>query len=346
MSLMLQEIDEQPNVLERTLNAEWRHAEQLSRVLARRNPSLIVLVARGTSDNAAQFGRYLLEITTGIPVSLAAPSVHTLYRARLRLSNALAIGISQSGESTDINLTIRHAKECGAMTVGITNDSRSTLATLVDEIFVTRAGQERSVAATKTYTAQLMVLYLLAACLRGFSNGWSKSLSRIPGWTARSLLLKATIREIVERYRFMRQCAVVGRGLNYANAFELAIKLMETCYVMAERFSSADFLHGPIAMVEGGFPVILFAAPGRAFRDMLKLTRRLMQLKAETVVISSEAQILKFATRALRVRDRIDDLYSPIPYIVPGQIFAALLAETKGLIPDTPRSLSKITQTV
>ncbi|MGB7624984.1 MAG: SIS domain-containing protein [Terriglobia bacterium] len=346
MSLMLQEIDEQPRVLERTLNSEWTHAERLSKILLKRNPSLIVLVARGTSDNAAQFGRYLLEITTGIPVSLAAPSVHTLYRAKLRLSNALAIGISQSGESTDINLTIQHAKQCGALTIGITNDSRSTLAALVDEVFVTRAGLEKSVAATKTYTTQLMVFYLLAASLRGFPHAWSKPLSRIPEWTARSLMLKKTIREIVERYRFMRQCAVVGRGLNYANAFELGIKLMETCYVMAERFSSADFLHGPIAMVEGGFPVILFAAPGRAYPGMLRLTRQLVRLKAETVIISSEPQILKFATRPLRVRDRIDDLYSPIPYIVPGQLFAALLAETKGLSPDRPRSLSKITHTV
>jgi glutamine---fructose-6-phosphate transaminase (isomerizing) len=346
MSLMLQEIDEQPRVLERTLKSEWKHAVQLSRVILKRKPSLIVLVARGTSDNAAQFGRYLLEITTGIPVSLAAPSVHTLYRAKMRLSNALAIGISQSGESTDINLTIQHAKQCGAMTIGITNDSRSTLADLADEIFVTRAGRERSVAATKTYTTQLMVLYLLAAALQGFPIVWNRSLSHIPEWTERALLLKATLREIVERYRFMRQCAVVGRGLNYANAFELGIKLMETCYVMAERFSSADFLHGPIAMVEGGFPVILFAAPGRAFPDMFRLTRRLQHLKAETVIISSEPQILRFATRALRVPDRIDDLYSPIPYIVPGQMFAALLAETKGLSPDTPRSLSKITRTI
>lgn len=343
---MLQEIEEQPQVLERTLKAEWKHAVRLSQIIRKKNPSLIVLVARGTSDNAAQFGRYLLEITTGIPVSLAAPSIHTLYRTKMRLSNALVIGISQSGESTDINLTMQNAKRCGAMTVGITNESRSTLVSIVDETFLTRAGREHSVAATKTYTAQLMVLYLLAACLQGSPGDWLSSLSQIPTWTARSLKLKSFIREIVERYRFMRQCAVVGRGLNYANAFELAIKLMETCYVVAERFSAADFLHGPIALVEGGFPVIIFAAPGKAFPDMLQLTRRLVNLNAETVVISSESRVLQLATRGLKMPDPIDDLYSPIPYIVPGQIFAALLAETKGLSPDTPRSLSKVTQTI
>jgi glucosamine--fructose-6-phosphate aminotransferase (isomerizing) len=346
MSLMLQEIEEQPQVLERTLLAEWKHAEKLARFISTRKPSLIVLVARGTSDNAAQFGRYLLEITTGIPVSLAAPSVHTLYRAKLKLANALVIGISQSGESTDINLTMQNARRCGAATIGIVNNARSTLAGLVDEVFLTRAGTERSVAATKTYTAQLMIFYLLAAALKGSPNEWRPTLERIPEWAHHSLQLKSSIREMVERYRFMRQCAVVGRGLNYANAFEMAIKLMETCYVVAERFSSADFLHGPIAMVEGGFPVIVFAAPGKIYPDMLSLVRRLVNLKAETVVISSETALLKLSTRSLRIRQRIEDLYSPIPYIIPGQIFAALLAEAKGLSPDTPRSLSKITRTV
>lgn len=346
MSLMIEEIEEQPDALERTLHSEWKHAERLSRFLVKKNPSLIVLVARGTSDNAAQFGRYLLEITTGIPVSLAAPSVHTLYHAHLKLSSAVVIGISQSGESTDINLTMRNAKRCGAMTIGIINDARSTLSGLVDEVFLTRAGPERSVAATKTYTAQLMILYLLAAALRSSPQQWLISLSQIPGWVARALDLKSQIRETVERYRFMRQCAVVGRGLNYANAFELAIKLMETCYVVAERFSSADFLHGPIAMVEGGFPVILFAAPGKVFPDMLRLARRLRSLKAETLAISSEPGFLKLANRAFRMPRGINDLYSPIPYIVPGQLFAALLAETKGLSPDQPRSLTKITQTI
>jgi glutamine---fructose-6-phosphate transaminase (isomerizing) len=346
MSIMLKEIAEQPKALESTLRGERKRAERLSRTFKKSSPPLILLVARGSSDNAAQFARYLLEVTTGIPVSLAAPSVHTLYRTRMRLHGALAIGISQSGESTDINIAMENAKRCGATTIGITNSADSALARICDDTFLTHAGRERSVAATKTYTAQMMVLYLLAAAVGGFSRDWTTSLERIPGWASRALELQATVRELVERYRFMRQCAVVARGLNYCNAFEMAIKLMETCYVVAERFSSADFLHGPIAMVEGGFPVILFAAPGKVYPGMLQLVRRLSMLKAETVVISSEEKILKAATRALRIPDPVPDLFSPIPYIIPGQIFAAMLAETKGLSPDKPRSLSKITQTV
>ena len=144
----------------------------------------------------------------------------------------------------------------------------------------------------------------------------------------------------------MRQCAVVARGLNYSNAFELALKLMETCYVVAERFSSADFLHGPIAMVERDFPVILLMPPGKTFRDLRKLADRLRRLRADTLVISSAGARLPAATRAIRVPVSIPEIYTPIPYIVPGQLFSALLAEVKGIDPDKPRSLQIVTRTV
>lgn len=344
MSIMMREIEEQPAALERTLHAERRHVERFARGLQADQIPLIVLVARGTSDNAALFGRYLLEITTGIPISLSAPSVHTLYKARLRLRHALVIGVSQSGEGQDINLVLESCRHAGALTVGITNEANSTMARLVDEVFLIRAGKERSVAATKTYTGQLLIFYLLAAAL---SEGKKRlEIERLPEYAARALTLKPEIESIVERYRFMQHCIVIGRGLNYANAFELALKLMEACYVVAERFSSADFQHGPIAVIERNFPVFLFAPPGRVFKDMFALHERLHGLGAETVVISSEPRLQRRASQAIRMPDAIDDLLSPIPYIIPGQMFAALLAKAKGLSPDQPRSLRKITQTV
>ena len=155
MSLMVQEIFEQTAALERTFRAEREHAQEFQRFARGRHFRLVVLVARGTSDNAAMFGRYLIELTTGIPVSLAAPSIHTLYHSRLDFRDALVVGISQSGEGTDINLVLKAAKREGAVTVGITNEARSTMAGLVDEAFLVRAGRQRSVAATKTYTGQL-----------------------------------------------------------------------------------------------------------------------------------------------------------------------------------------------
>ena len=162
---MLDEIREQPAALERTLHAERGHIQELRAVLERERPRLIMLVARGTSDNAAQFGRYLLEVTTGIPVTLAAPSIFTLYKANFNFDGILVVAISQSGESTDTNLVLERAREQGARTIGITNEASSTLARLAEHVFLVHAGREKSVAATKTYTGQLLVLYLLAHAL-------------------------------------------------------------------------------------------------------------------------------------------------------------------------------------
>jgi len=259
-SQMLAEVREQPDALAKTLAGGLRAAAKLRKAVARQRPRFIVLAARGTSDNAAQFGRYLLEITTGIPVSLAAPSVFTLYESKLDLRDTLVVAISQSGESTDINVVLERAKEQGAMTVGITNESSSTLAKLAEHAFLVKAGKEKSVAATKTYTGQLLMLYLIAWALEGRID--LEELRRLPEHSSAALSLEAEIAERAIRYRFMEQTVVVGRGLNYANAFEFALKMMETCYVVAERFSSADFLHGPIAMVEASFPVFLFAPGG------------------------------------------------------------------------------------
>lgn len=199
-------------------------------------------------------------------------------------------------------------------------------------------------AATKTYTGQLLMFHLLAAALQR-GRGLEK-LRQLPELASRCLELEPVIQQLVERYRFINHCLVVGRGLIYANVYELAIKLMETCYVVSERFSSADFLHGPVAMIEADFPVIVFAPPGKTFNDMLQLTRQLRTLRAEALVISSEASILKQATQALRIPVKIDEFLAPIPYIIPGQLFAAMLADVKGLSPDRPRSLKKVTKTL
>ncbi len=343
-SLMLQEISEQPEVLARAFEAERNHARAFREFAARQNFRLVVLVARGTSDNAALFGRYLIEWTTGIPVSLAAPSIYTLYRARLDLKRALVVGISQSGESTDVNVVLRSARRQGAYTVAITNEAGSTMARLADEVFLVRAGRQRSVAATKTYAGQLLMLYLLAAALG--TGVQLDGVARIPRWVEQALALRETVGVLVERYRYMRHAVVVARGLNYANAFEFSLKLMETCYVVAERFSAADFLHGPIALVERDLPVFLFIAPGACFRTLERLARRLHRMGAETVLMGSRGAPLPPATRTLCIEARIPEVYTPIPYIVPAQLFAALLAETKGLNPDRPRFLRLVTRTL
>jgi glutamine---fructose-6-phosphate transaminase (isomerizing) len=344
MSLMLAEIHQQPTALERTIKHEGKRIKHFADSLRKRRPNLIVLVARGSSDNAALFGRYLLEISTGIPVSLAAPGVHTLYRTKMLLKDALVVGISQSGEGTDVNMVLENSKRSGATTVAITNEDSSTMAQIADETFLIHAGREHSVAATKTYTGQLMIFHMLAAALNDHKR--FSEVEQLPELASRSLELRPEIETMVERYAFMEQCVVVGRGLNYANAYEFAIKLMETCYVVAERFSSADFLHGPIALVERGFPAFLFAPPGKTMTGMKELLGKLTRLGAETIVISSDKALLATATRALKIPSPIQERLSPIPYIIPAQLFAALLAKAKGLSPDSPRSLAKVTKTV
>jgi len=344
MSVMLQEILEQPEALRKTFQRERAHALEFMKAARHRDFRLVVLVARGTSDNAAVFGRYLTEIATRIPAALAAPSVHTLYRSRVNYRNALVVGISQSGEGTDINAVLEAAKRQGGYTVAITNEKDSPMAKLADETFLVHAGRQHSVAATKTYTGQLMIFYLLAAALG--VDVTMEGVSEIPDRVKESLKLIPDLKALVERYRFMSHCVVVGRGINYGNAFEFSLKLMETCYVIAERFSAADFMHGPIALIEHDFPAFVFMPPGKTFSDMRDLTVQLRKLRAEVVAITGPNARVPAANRLIRVPHEMPEIYSPIPYIVPGQIFAALLAEIKGLDPDKPRSLHIVTQTV
>lgn len=355
MSQMLAEIRQQPAILERTLRRDLRDVEKLRKALAARPPRYIMFAARGTSDNAAIFGRYLLEIGAGIPVSLAAPSVFTLYGVRqFDFRDALVVALSQSGESTDINVVLEAAKAQGAMTVGITNEPDSALARLAEHVFLVRAGKEKSVAATKTYTGQLLALYLLAYAL-GAPIALD-DLRRLPDYAEQALGLEEEVAELAQRYRFMDNAVVVGRGLNYANAFEFALKLMETCYVVAERFSSADFLHGPIAIVGAHFPAFLFAPPGVTWSSLHELMSRLSQAGAEMFVISDKSNPAAAAFKgargvtipvALAFKGPLPlEVYTPIPYIIPAQLFAASLAYEKGLDADKPRGLSKVTRTL
>ncbi len=352
MSLMLQEIHEQPQVLERILDRPPTALADISRRFSSKRPSIIALAARGTSDNAALFGRYLFEITLGIPTMLAAPSVATLYRKIAVPTDALVIGISQSGESTDINAYVEFAKGAGAHVVGITNESGSTLAGLADDTLLTGAGKESSVAATKTYTAQMMALYCLARALGAQIP--ERDIRQIPAAVRAQLDGGRHVQEIAGRYRRMSHTVVIGRGFNYSNSFEFALKLMETSYVVAGAFSGADFAHGPIAMVEKGFPVFAFLPAGPTSHETSKLLARLGDGGVDTIGIGTRSMLDGLPSgQQIRLTDLAppsqglpEDILTPIPAIIPAQLFAAHLAAAKGLDPDKPRMLSKVTQTL
>lgn len=354
MSKMLHEILQQPDALDRTLRGQLRGAEQLRKALRDRRPRMVLMAARGTSDNAARFGRYLIEIATGIPTSLAAPSILTLYNASVDFDGVLTVAISQSGESTDTNAVLAQARKAGALTVGITNESDSTLAHLAEHVFLVRAGKEKSVAATKTYTGQLLSMYMLAYALGAKIS--LEDVRALPDWAGETIKkLESPVEEIAGRYRFMERALVIGRGLNYSNTFEFSLKLMETSYVVAERFSSADLLHGPIAMVEQSFPAFVFTPGGVTWPGLKELLAKLDQLKAETFIITdagnrdaagSGRRAAVVPLKLSRKSYLVEDLYTPIPYIIPAQLFAAKLAMEKGIDPDQPRTLQKVTRTL
>ncbi|MGA2819636.1 MAG: SIS domain-containing protein [Anaerolineales bacterium] len=343
-SLLLEEIREQPEILRTFLREERSHVREIADDLSRRLITCVIIAARGSSDNAATYGRYLLESRARWPVSLAAPSLFTLYRQPPNLRGALIIGISQSGESQDVLEVVAEGRRQGAATLAITNVEGSPMAREAEHVLLCRARIEQSIAATKTYTAELYALAWLATEVAGDGEG-ERQLQELPDRHEQSLAVETLIRERAERYRYARHLVVVGRGFNYATAYEIALKLKELTYTIAEPYSSADFRHGPIAIVEPGFPVIVIAPSGLALEDVGSLARELRERKAELLVISDRDEILSLAQVPLRLPDGIQEWVSPIVAVVPGQFLAAYLALAKGLDPDQPRALRKITIT-
>lgn len=363
---MLDEIQEQPEALRRTLTNTTDAARQLAQEAQQRGVEVVILAARGTSDHAALYGQYLFQYLNGVPVALATPSLYTLYGASPRLGKALVIGISQSGESPDIVEVIKRSREAGALTAGITNQEGSQLATTADHTLLCHAGLERSVAATKTYTTTCAALALLAAFLPG-GEPLRDDIKRLPELVTAALKSEQIVARIAERYVHARDCVVLGRVFQYSTARETALKLEETCYIVSTPFSTADFKHGPAALIDRGLPVIMFAPPGRTSSDSFELLRLLRERGADCLVITEDERLQELASTSIRlelpalttpvapgasaagsgnnVQTSVAELLAPIPYIVPGQLFAHYLARYKGLNPDQPRGLTKITRT-
>ncbi|NLS79976.1 MAG: SIS domain-containing protein [Chloroflexi bacterium] len=339
------EIHEQPAVLARFLARQSDNVARIAAAVADADISHIVIAARGTSDNAATYGRYILESMAGTVVSLAAPSLFTLYHRPPRLNRALVIGVSQSGRGLDIVEVLRQSKAQGAMTLAITNFVDSPMAQVADHVIGLEAGEERAVAATKTYTAQLLALASLAAALAK-DEARLRELVQVPEWVASALTLQDEIIRAAERYRYMEVCAMLGRGYNYATAFEIALKLKETCYLSTQPYSTADFRHGPIAMISPSFPVFLVGPSGVVYDDVYGCAQELVQRDAELIAISDREPLLALARTPLRMPVAMPEWLSPIAYVVPGQLFALAQAVSRGYNPDQPRGLEKVTLTL
>lgn len=340
-SVLESEINQQPDVIARLI-ANPVLAEVAGAIRAA-NPAYITIAARGSSDNAARYAQYLFGIHLGLPVALAAPSITTLYGKPPRYQNTVVIGVSQSGKSVDVAQVVTDAAAQGTLTVSVTNDPESPMAKAAAHHIPLSAGPEVSLAASKTYTGQLTVMALLNAYLSG-SDALKEDLKKLPELVSEVLKLAPMIKQRAERFRFMTRCVTLGRGYNYATAFEVALKLKELTYVTAEPYSSADFRHGPKAMVEDNFPVIAVAPGGATFPDMLAVIHEMAEQGADLTVISNEASALSGAHLPLQL-PAMPEWLSPIVAVIPGQLLAMATANAKGHALDTPRGLSKVTVT-
>lgn len=343
-SHLYREIHEQPAALAALLRDERPIVAQLAAAIAARKVDYVVIAARGTSDNAGRYAQYLLGAVNGLMVTLATPSLYSIYKRPPRFGNALVLGISQSGKSPDIVSVLAEARRQGALTAAITNFPDSDLGRQAEHVIALHAGEERSIAATKTYTTSLAAIAALSAALAE-DAAMQAALAAMPDQLRDTLALSPEIGVIAERYRYMRDCVVLGRGFNYATAFELALKLKELTYTIAEPYSSADFMHGPLALIEHGFPAIVAAPSGVVLPEMQEFIRTLKQREAEVIAISDDADTLALARVPLRLPHAVPEWLSPLNAIVPGQLFAMHLAHVRDFDPDHPRGLRKVTET-
>jgi glucosamine--fructose-6-phosphate aminotransferase (isomerizing) len=339
MSTLYDEIHEQPAAIARALTDAAPAVRALVEAAKGRDVRYLVLAARGTSDNAATYAQYLFQIVCGLPVALAAPSVHTLYDATVDYRGALVIGVSQSGAGEDIVEVVARARAAGALTAAITNTDDSLLARTAEHVLLCHAGIERAVAATKTYTTSLALFAALAAEWSG-SDELTRGLERLPD-VASDLLaaLAGRVEPVASTLLHAERILTVARGLHLPTAIESALKIAETTSTATQAFSSADLLHGPIASVAVRTPCLLFLPRGRTEAMMGDVAEKLS---------ARGARVLRLAPHEmadLPLADPGTELLSPLVDIVPAQLLAYHLTVQRGLDPDNPRGLTKVTVT-
>jgi glutamine---fructose-6-phosphate transaminase (isomerizing) len=339
------EILEQPQKLASLLENQRQNIEKIAKEIKKRDPAYVMLAARGTSDNAGRYANYLLGDRNHLALALSAPSLFTYYKNPPRMKNALVVGISQSGQSPDIVSVLEEGRKQGCMTLSITNAVDSPLAQTSDDVIDISAGPELATAATKTYSTSLMALAMLSAALSENKEDW-KELEKVAAWVDDVVQIDNEIAQMAQRYRFMDQCVVLGRGYNYCTAFEWALKLKELTYVEAEPYSTADFMHGPIAMVQGGFPVFCAIPQGKVYQSMFGPLQQIKnELDAEMIVLSNVSEALALAQTPIRIPSDVPEWLTPIVNIIPAQLFAFHLTAVKGYNTEKPRTIHKVTET-
>jgi glutamine---fructose-6-phosphate transaminase (isomerizing) len=340
-----EEILEQPAAIGRLLDSAPAAFAPISDAVRSRRPRFVVIAARGTSDNAGIYAQYLLAIRNGLTVALAAPSTVTLYGARPNMAESLVVGISQSGRSPDIVAVVEEARRQGALTIALTNDPDSALAEIAHHVIDLRAGPELATAATKTYTTELLAAALLSTALDPASPSESADLARLPALLTEALTAEPHARDLAAAHADRQRAVVLGRGYSYPSAREWALKLQEMALVAAMSYSAADFEHGPLALAEPGLPVLAVAPSGPELDAQIDLLTRLKQDHGARLLVVSDASAARDIDEGLALPAGIPPWLAPIVEIVPAQLYAYHLTVARGLNPDHPRSISKITET-
>ncbi len=333
-TIMRDEIGQQPEAVERTLEALREPTRELAASIERRGVSSVVLVARGTSDHAALYARYLLEARCGLLSALAAPSLYTAYRAPVDLSRALVIGVSQSGQVPEIVDSLEYARARGALTAALTNDAGSALAGAADHLLATSAGPELAVVATKTFTTQLAAIALLAAALGADAVG--RSLPRVPEAMAETIEQGWAAERAANALLDRDGALCVARGFSYCIALEAALKLKEATGLWAEGFSSADLRHGPRAAARR-LPALVFHAGGALAADVEAVESELAEAGSVTIPIGPGRQV--------PTAGDLPEEVMPLVLAIPAQILTERLARMRGWNPDQPPGLTKVTPT-
>lgn len=347
---LIDEIRQQPDVAARLLEGALPVVRRVASTVRDRDVPFVLIAARGTSDHAAVYAQYALGVMAGLPVALATPSVLTRYGARPRMAQALVVGISQSGRSPDVVEVIAEATRQGAATLAITNDTSSPLAAAANEVLDLAAGEERAVAATKTYTAELTAIAMLAASLSSDPRAGLRALAAVPEAIQEALGAQGQADGIAGELRDMDSCVVLGRGFNLATALEWALKSKELAQIRAQAYSVADFEHGPVASLADGGHILAVRASGPLAADLDGLISSLRATRSARVVLVADPEVPADAyggppSMRLPFPDRLPEWLSPITAIVPAQLLARALASARGLDPETPRGLQKVTLT-
>ncbi|WP_328932580.1 MULTISPECIES: SIS domain-containing protein [unclassified Streptomyces] len=340
--IMAREMAEQPAVLRRILDEGAPRIRRVTQEVAARTPRFVLLTARGTSDNAALYAKYLLEIRLGLPCGLTSMSTTTAYGAHPDLTDVLVVTVSQSGGSPDLVASTRAAREAGAITVAVTNNPDSPLAAVSEYHVDIMAGPEKALPATKTYTASLLALYLFVEGLRGGDGAAAKAL---PDLAEQLLARQGEVRTLASRYRFAERMVITSRGYGYPTAKEAALKLMETSYIPALAYSGADLLHGPLAMVDNVSPVIAVVTDGRGGAALQPVLDRLRGRGADLVVIGPAGQVEQASAGFVLPVEGVPEELQPVLEILPLQLLAYEVTIARGQDPDAPRALAKVTET-